>query len=305
MNVIVDNSGDLHRCRADVDFFERFGDTLFQGRNGPVIIPRLPNGLYVKESLDELRRLHYIPEDAETIFDQVDLCRSAFAWDHNEEVAFLSSLTQEGAHILDAGCGWGRLIKPLADRGFLVDGYDASFNSIAFCKNRGLTRGTLHVAELGGICSPNSYALIFAAMNSARYCRDAAQFIRFLSQSAQSLVTGGCIALQLTVCQSPPSPYCRSWEFTHDEKTFQISFELYDYDLHRQICHDLVRLRQVGVEGEYAELQRQLLITRETLRDFLYKHPHLEFEGAFQQGNRMSEVYLPQGNYWFVLRKRG
>lgn len=304
MTLIADNFGTLHRCRADVDLYERFGDTIFHGRNGPVAVSRLPNGLYVSDSLAEIRKLHYLPDDTATIFDQVDLCKSAFAWDPGEEVAFLSSLTEEGAHILDAGCGWGRLIKPLADRGFHVDGYDASFNCVAFCNSGNITRGTCHVAKFGEICSPHSYSLIYAAMNSARYCRDVAQFVRFLSHSAQSLIKGGRVALQLTVCLTPPLPYQHGWEFAHQEKTFQIAFELYDYDIHRQICHDLVRLRQIGIDGEYVEIQRQLLISRTFLNDFLYRNPHLEFEAAFQNGKRLSQNSITQGNYWFVLKTR-
>jgi hypothetical protein len=304
MKLIADNTGGVHRCRADVDLYERFGDTVFYGNNGPAVIPRLPNGLYRKETLVELAQLHYLAQDTPTIFDDAELCKSAFDWDQNEEVSFLSSLAAEGAQILDAGCGWGRLIKPMSDRGFLVDGYDSSLNCIAFCNTKGLTRGICQVAEFGGICAPNRYTLIYAAMNSARYCRDVTQFIRFLSQSTQSLAAGGRIALQLTVCQSPPLHYRRNWEFIHRGKNFEISFELHDFDTHRQLCHDLVRLRQVGVDGEYAELQRQLLISHAFLNDFLFQFPGLEFESAFKDGERIVQHSLSQANYWFVLKKR-
>lgn len=304
MKWIAGTSGEIYRCRSDVDLYHRFGDTVFLGRNGPAAIQRTPDGLYSSDNLDELRKLEYLPTEADTLFDQVELCRNAFSWDPKEELTLLSSLVAKDAQILDAGCGWGRLMKPFAEKGFVVDGYDASYNCIQFCRTQRITPGRCHVAEFGELCSPDTYDLIYAAMNSARYCKDVAQFIRFLSSSARSLRDGGRLALQLTVNEAPPIFYRQSWDFLHAGKRFEIAFELLDYDLRKQICHDVVRLRQTGRNGEYAEIQRQLLVTRGFIDSALFQNPYFELEFITCGGRRVSSSSLPQGNYWFVLKRR-
>jgi len=304
MKWVAGTSGEMYRCRSDVDLYNRFADTVFLGRNGPAAIQRTPDGLYSFDHLDELRKMQYLPKEADTLFDQVELCRSAFAWDPEEELTLLSSLVPQEAQILDAGCGWGRLMKPLTDMGFVVDGYDASHNCIQFCKSQKLALGRCHVAEFGELCSPDTYDLIFAAMNSARYCNDVTQFIKFLSSSARSLRENGRLALQLTVSEARPIFYCQSWDFLHEGKSFEIAFELLDYDLRRQVCHDVVRLRQTGRDGEYAEIQRQLLITEEFLDFYLFQSPHFVLESVIRNGGRVTDSLPLQGNYWFILKKR-
>lgn len=61
--------------------------------------------------------------------------------------------------VLDAGCGAGRLLVPLRDRGFDVDGCDASADMLAHCRKRA-PEATLWVSSLHELSPPRRYASI-------------------------------------------------------------------------------------------------------------------------------------------------
>jgi SAM-dependent methyltransferase len=61
--------------------------------------------------------------------------------------------------VLDAGCGAGRLLVPLRDAGYDVDGCDASADMIARCRERA-PGATLWVTTLHELAPPRRYASI-------------------------------------------------------------------------------------------------------------------------------------------------
>jgi SAM-dependent methyltransferase len=61
--------------------------------------------------------------------------------------------------VLDAGCGAGRLLAPLRDEGFDVDGCDASADMVERCRQRA-PDATLWVAPLHELDPPRRYASI-------------------------------------------------------------------------------------------------------------------------------------------------
>jgi SAM-dependent methyltransferase len=61
--------------------------------------------------------------------------------------------------ILDAGCGAGRLLAPLRDAGFDVDGCDASADMLARCRERA-PEATLWVSRLHELDPPRRYTTI-------------------------------------------------------------------------------------------------------------------------------------------------
>ena len=77
---------------------------------------------------------------------------AAFAWDNAAEVAFLErELTPRRRRVLEPGCGSGRLLVPMAARGFEMVGIDASPQMLA------LTDGKL--AEVRAYFSVESVAV--------------------------------------------------------------------------------------------------------------------------------------------------
>ena len=61
--------------------------------------------------------------------------------------------------VLDAGCGTGRLLAPLRDAGFDIDGCDTSADMIARCRER-VPDATLWVSPLHVLDPPRRYASI-------------------------------------------------------------------------------------------------------------------------------------------------
>jgi SAM-dependent methyltransferase len=95
--------------------------------------------------------------------------------------------------ILDAGCGSGRLLAPLRERGFDVDGCDTSADMIDRCRRRA-PDAALWVCSLHELSPPRQYASIVCSgvlgLGSTR-----AQDTTALARLHDALVPGGVLIL--------------------------------------------------------------------------------------------------------------
>lgn len=95
--------------------------------------------------------------------------------------------------VLDAGCGTGRLLAPLRERGFDVDGCDASSDMIERCRRRA-PAATLWVSTLHELSPPRQYASIVCSgvlgLGSTR-----AQDVAALERLHDALLPGGVLVL--------------------------------------------------------------------------------------------------------------
>jgi SAM-dependent methyltransferase len=95
--------------------------------------------------------------------------------------------------ILDAGCGAGRLLAPLREQGFDVDGCDASADMIERCRQRA-PDATLWVSALHELDPPRRYASILCSgvlgLGSTRE-----QDIVALERLHDALLPGGTLVL--------------------------------------------------------------------------------------------------------------
>lgn len=57
---------------------------------------------------------------------------------HEIVISKLAQLIKPHSHILDAGCGTGKMMEKLIKTGYKVDGFDLSPRAISFCKKRGI-----------------------------------------------------------------------------------------------------------------------------------------------------------------------
>jgi SAM-dependent methyltransferase len=95
--------------------------------------------------------------------------------------------------ILDAGCGAGRLLAPLREEGFDVDGCDASADMIERCRKR-VPDARLWVAPLHELKPPRRYASILCCgVFGLGSTRD--QDLQALEQLYDSLPPGGALVL--------------------------------------------------------------------------------------------------------------
>lgn len=95
--------------------------------------------------------------------------------------------------VLDAGCGAGRLLAPLRDRGFDIDGCDLSADMIERCGRR-VPDATLWVSALHDLDPPRRYASIVCSgvlgLGSTRE-----QDVQALERLHDALLPGGTLVL--------------------------------------------------------------------------------------------------------------
>ena len=95
--------------------------------------------------------------------------------------------------VLDAGCGTGRLLGPLRERGFDVDGCDASADMVERCGRR-VPGATLWVSTLHELEPPRPYAsIVCCGVFGLGSSRD--QDIQALTRLHDALLPGGTLVL--------------------------------------------------------------------------------------------------------------
>ncbi len=129
-----------------------------------------------------------------------------YDWEYRRrrhDVAFYRMLADEcGGPILDAGCGTGRLLVPLARDGHRVVGIDRSPAMLAraawrLARAGGPARGRalMAQADLGGLPVERSrFALVIAAFHTVQHCESAAALAAFFAGAAGALIPGGWLA---------------------------------------------------------------------------------------------------------------
>ena len=96
--------------------------------------------------------------------------------------------------ILDAGCGAGRLLAPLRQEGFDVDGCDASADMVERCRRR-VPDATLWVSTLHQLDPPRRYAAIICiGVLGLRSTRE--QDVQALRQLHDALLPDGTLVLE-------------------------------------------------------------------------------------------------------------
>lgn len=131
--------------------------------------------------------------------DYVTAWTAAGMFDHaNEEVAGLVARLDlaPGAHVLDAGCGFGRIAGPLAEHGYAVTGLDVNATQIARAERA--HPGPRYV--VGDMRDPPTgpYDAVINVFSSFGYFGDDAEDLRALCAWSESLVPGGQLLMTLT-----------------------------------------------------------------------------------------------------------
>jgi len=129
-----------------------------------------------------------------------------YDWEYRRrrhDVAFYRMLAGErGGPILDAGCGTGRLLVPLARDGHQVLGIDRARPMLARAAwrlahaGRALRRRVLLAqADLGALpAGRQRFALVIAAFHTVQHCESGAALAAFFQGAAAALIPGGWLA---------------------------------------------------------------------------------------------------------------
>ncbi|USG64701.1 class I SAM-dependent methyltransferase [Brevibacillus ruminantium] len=113
---------------------------------------------------------------------------------------YMQRLSGCKGRILEAAVGSGRMLIPLLQAGFLVDGVDNSPEMLASCRNRCAERGlqpSLYEGELQGFSLPNKYDAIIIPTGSFLLLEQRKDSIAALQCFYQHLGEGGRVILDV------------------------------------------------------------------------------------------------------------
>lgn len=136
-------------------------------------------------------------------FDQFALFYDADYGNYDEDVMFFRQLARRtGGPILEAMCGSGRVLVPLAKDGHTVTGIDISpallERAAANLQAAGAARrAALHAGDIREPLPGGPYALAFVALNSFMHLETTDDQLAALAQLHAALAPGGVLALAL------------------------------------------------------------------------------------------------------------
>lgn len=122
---------------------------------------------------------------------------------------YLDAVSRSGGPVLDAGCGTGRVMVPLLDAGFEVDGCDQSADMVAVCRDKAAAAGhqpRLLVQALHELDLARRYGtIVVVGVFGLGSTRD--RDIEGLRRLHDHLEPGGTLLLDLEVPWSDPGSW--------------------------------------------------------------------------------------------------
>lgn len=126
----------------------------------------------------------------------------AGAFDTDGAVDTLEDLTGDG-DLLDLGCGTGRLLVPLAERGVRVEGIEASPAMIDRLRaRRGGHDIPVHQGDFADVAAAGRYNVIVVAVSTLFMLADQQAQLRCMANSAKRLAEGGSFIVEAFVPDS-------------------------------------------------------------------------------------------------------
>lgn len=126
------------------------------------------------------------------LFERPELSERIFDWDSAAEIDFIAGQVDGAEPGLEYGCGTGRILLPLLDRGLTVDGIDASEPAVRWLRRQPAAGpARLHVADIAGWSAPDAYGWVVAGLNTLRYLPSVPALRRHLHLAAVSVRAGG------------------------------------------------------------------------------------------------------------------
>ena len=127
------------------------------------------------------------------------------------EAAFKKYCDFPVSRVLEPGCGSGRLIAEMAERGYQMTGFDLSEPSLHYLRQRLRQlklRAEVQTGDMAEFSFPGKFDAAFCPINSFRHLTNAADAKRHLECMAAALRPGGIYILGLHLNPPDSDPYC-------------------------------------------------------------------------------------------------
>ena len=146
-----------------------------------------------------LAQAQAVPTQAHAILDVLQRTYAAKGGGSVLDVLKRASSPSEALRVLDFGCGVGRLMKPLIDAGFRVDGVDISERMLAFARqDPALNRSELFLASGNdcGAAPEGTYDFVYSHLCFQHICSRAVRN-QLLACFKKALKPGGVVLVQM------------------------------------------------------------------------------------------------------------
>ena len=162
--------------------------------------------------------------------EDAELYDIAFDWDISDEVDWLVGRL-EATTVLEPGCGSGRMLEALADRGCQVVGIDASPQMVELARSRLGTRGEVFEADMTHFDLGRSVDGAVCPINTLLHLSPA-ELGRHLQRMAQHLERRSRYLVQVGLLDTVQEPFAGShWEATRGETTLKVAWVDEELDL--------------------------------------------------------------------------
>jgi SAM-dependent methyltransferase len=172
-----------------------------------------------------------------------------------DQAFYLEVISQSGEPVLDVGCGTGRLLLDLMQRGTDVDGVDVSPEMLAICRAKGLGMGlrpALYEQAIERLDLPRRYRTILAPSSVLQLVTEPAAVAAAVSRLYGHLLPGGVLVAPFMTLWAPGMPLHVEWEnasWRDEDGALLTRMGRVTYDPATQ-CESTEDLYQVVVEGE-------------------------------------------------------
>jgi len=250
------------------------------------------------------------------LYDTPEIYDVAFGWDLELELSFVESCLRRHVvdpvrRILEPACGTGRILVPLASRGYDVLGYDQSPEMVAFAAAKiARVGGRVMRGDMATFRPPGVFDAAINLVNSIGYLLEDEDVASHLARMAEAVLPGGVYLVQFSYGGEPPEQASFGpWPNTRAGLRTELLWRVAREDVAARRSYQECRI--VATRGQERRVLEESHVLRYwTQEDFDRILEGSEFELTAVYFDRFEEKPLDEsrtgldGNLYHVLRRK-
>lgn len=219
----------------------------------------------------------------------------AFDWDIGEEVDWILDVLGRPRSVLEPGCGSGRMLLELVERGVEVTGFDNSKQMVELARRRVAGRAAVHVADMTHFDLDRTFDGAISPINTLLHLTpdDLDRHLACMARhTAAYLVQVGLLD------ESSHEPFAGShWEAERDATKLKIDWvdEHVDFERGRSVQRSRIEVLEGPRRGEIVEETHDMTLwTPETWAQAIDRSPFRE-EATYDAGRRGARPRVEAG----------